>query len=348
MRYLWILFIPIMAFAVERGDREGPILGGDRYDRSEDVDVRDDTRTGARPGSGDLPSGGIARADALSAQVPWRQIEQWIIFDDISNREVFRRLNKSYPLPGGGDASELAEDNKGNPFTYSFQKFGDAFHFGWSRFFSLQYHGPKSVVGIRFRAMPDRKGGHTLSPIKSDQRVSYRETCRAWTARVGRYWARYYRGEQVPQLPCVVEPIAERVSKRETVPGPEPFLPQPDPSIATPQAVAEGPVVDQGVRTSYKASDGRPIQGQNNPGHHRVQGSAALSSGQVIIDLPTSVGAGRNDMSFIDLNYVGHARSTDTANTNTYTVYALSKNKILIKSSSGTDTATVNFTVEGQ
>ncbi len=337
MRYLWILLIPMMAFAQLAGDKDR-----DRDLRNRSMPGDRQTRAGDDPV--DIPSGGVAASAALSELVPWRQIEDWMWFGELSNQEIFRRLDQDSPPPSGDAADE--EEISG-----SFNPRAERSNTGWSRFFSLTYHGPKAVHIQRFRAIPKRKKSFSFAPGESrklEKNKVYSEDCRSFTARVHRYWITHYRNIDWPQLPCVVEPLPERARRRETVSGPEPFLPRPTTTETQAAARQEGPVIDQGSRTSYNASDGRPIQGQNNPGFHRAQGSATLSSGQIVIDLNTNVGAGRNDMSFIDSSFVGHARSLDTSNSNTYTVYALGKSKILIKSSSGADTATVNFTVEGQ
>ena len=156
--------------------------------------------------------------------------------------------------------------------------------------------------------------------------------------------------DRTPRFKPTNDVLRERLTPSQPFEPPEPF--EPPPSTTTETALGaprvEDEVIDKGSRTTYNASDGRPIQGQNNQGYHRARGSATLSSGEVIFELSTSVGGGRNDMSFLSVeSYSGRAWSLDTSNGNTYTVTPLDRNRILIKSSSGADNSTVQFIVEG-
>lgn len=337
MKYLWILLIPVLAFAGLKGDK----------DRDRDLRNRNlpgDTQE--RAGDDPLPSGGGVPVATSYETVPWEQIDRWLIFEGLSKSQVLWRLEAMT----GGRPSEPGKFGGLNP------------HFGWSRFFNPTYHSRGEPHMIRFHSIPKRKKGHG-NPMyiltgdgRSSRRVevtSYWETCRAWTARVKGYWRKYYGGEDVPQLPCTPEPLPEHPPEPYEQPDDsKPFKPKPPPKgsiITQMKAPPVGPTTDKGVRTTHSASDGRPAyQDQNNPGYHRAVGSATLSSGQVVVDINTSVGAGRNDLSFQSVDsYFGTAWSTDTTNTNSYIVYPLSRTQILIKSSSGADAATVNYRVMG-
>jgi len=107
--------------------------------------------------------------------------------------------------------------------------------------------------------------------------------------------------------------------------------------------------VEGRVKTVYDIN-GRPVnQSQDSKGWHRVSGTATLSSGVANIQLNTSTANGKQDISFMSENtYSGTAWSLDTSNTNTYRVYPVNGSSFLIKSSSGTDSATVGFKVEGE
>ncbi len=103
------------------------------------------------------------------------------------------------------------------------------------------------------------------------------------------------------------------------------------------------------IKTIYTIG-GRPInQSVDAKGLHRVFGSTKLTAGVDTLILNTAIGGGLQDVSFISSStYWGRAWSLDPANDSTYKVIPLSGNKFIVKSSGGTDTATVNFVVEGE
>jgi hypothetical protein len=103
------------------------------------------------------------------------------------------------------------------------------------------------------------------------------------------------------------------------------------------------------LKTLY-GIDGRPIsQGQDAKGYHRVQGTAKLTAGVDTIDLNTSTADGRENVGFVgQSNYHGSAWSLSSANTASYRLIPISGSRFVITSSSATDTATVQFQVEGE
>ena len=107
--------------------------------------------------------------------------------------------------------------------------------------------------------------------------------------------------------------------------------------------------VEARVKTHYDTTGRAVNQSSDAKGLHYVTGTVKLSSGQVAVSLNTSISQGRQDVSFISQNtYSGTAFSLDTANTNSYRVIPVSGVKFIIKSSSGSDTATVQFRLEGE
>lgn len=278
--------------------------------------------------------------------VPWRQIEQWKMFDELANSEIFYRLELTGMKPPGleGETSltkeEMDKARPGMPFKR---------HSGtlWAQYFRFTTQGWKSHV-LRFHSIPQRKKQYTFGGGKSRQ-TGYWEECRAWTKRVKNYWGRYYPGETPPSLSCTFGDLPKRQrAKKEVVPY-EPSEPPKGTITDELKAPPVGPVIDKGSRTTYGASDGLPVnQSQVNLGFHRATGSATLSSGQVVVTINIAVDGAKNDLSFQGVNsYSGSAWSTDTTNSNSYTVYPLSRTQILIKSSNGADAATVNYRVMG-
>jgi len=107
--------------------------------------------------------------------------------------------------------------------------------------------------------------------------------------------------------------------------------------------------LERGLTTAYDET-GRPLfQSQDNRGWHRVIGTATMVSGRDTVALNTSFADGRQDISYHSgSSYGGFAWSTSESNTATYRVIPLSGKSVLILSSSGSDTATVKFLIEGQ
>jgi hypothetical protein len=103
------------------------------------------------------------------------------------------------------------------------------------------------------------------------------------------------------------------------------------------------------VKTIYTVQ-GRPTQQRRAAkGWHQVADAVKLAGGRAMISLNTSTIQGRQDVSFIDkTTYRGQAFSLDTLNNFIYQLIPLSGKQFLIKSSSATDTATVNFLAEGE
>lgn len=107
--------------------------------------------------------------------------------------------------------------------------------------------------------------------------------------------------------------------------------------------------VERKIKTIYDMN-GRPVnQGQDRKGWHQVTGSTNLSSGKATMTVNTSTSLGRQDVSFLSpLTYRGFAWSLDTTNTNRYWVVPLTGKTFMVKSSDGSDTATVQWKVEGE
>lgn len=113
--------------------------------------------------------------------------------------------------------------------------------------------------------------------------------------------------------------------------------------------VDQSKVVEKKIRTIY-GGDGRPMnQGQDRKGWHQVTGSVDLLRGNGIYTLNISNALGKQDVSFLsDSTYWGFAWSLDTTNTNRYWVVPLTGKTFMVKSSNGSDTATVHWKVEGE
>ena len=107
--------------------------------------------------------------------------------------------------------------------------------------------------------------------------------------------------------------------------------------------------VEGRVKTVY-GTDGRPVnQSQDAKGFHPVTGNVKLASGRAILSFNSSTENGKQDVSFKGATtYSGRVFTTDTTNSYTYYFYPLSGKQAMIKSSSGTDTTTVHFIVEGE
>lgn len=102
------------------------------------------------------------------------------------------------------------------------------------------------------------------------------------------------------------------------------------------------------ILTTYDTMGGVFAQSQNSKGWHRTFGTVTLADGEAVIRLNVSPQSGRQDIEFMaDSTYRGHAWSLDTSNGQTYRVYPQSGGQCLIKSADSTDTATVNFLLEG-
>ena len=103
------------------------------------------------------------------------------------------------------------------------------------------------------------------------------------------------------------------------------------------------------VKTIYTVK-GRPTQrSQFGKGWHQIADSWKLVAGRAIVSLNTSTSQNRQDVSFLSKEtYRGTAFSLDTLNSRTYKIIPLSGAQFLIMSSDSTDTATVNFLVEGE
>lgn len=119
--------------------------------------------------------------------------------------------------------------------------------------------------------------------------------------------------------------------------------------IAPPTGRDQAKLVEKKIRTGYD-ENGRPVnQGQDRKGWHRVTGSAKLSSGKATVTINTSTAQGRQDVAFLSRStYWGTSWSLDTTNTNRYWVVPLTGKTLMVKSSDGADTATVQWKVEGE
>jgi hypothetical protein len=123
------------------------------------------------------------------------------------------------------------------------------------------------------------------------------------------------------------------------------FIGATDSSIVTRQVDR----LDKRIKTTYSILGRVVNQAQNAKGLHRVSGNTKLVAGVDTITLNVSTALGRQDVSYLSSSsYRGWAWSLDPANDSTYKVVPLSGTQFLIKSSGGTDTATVQFVVEGE
>lgn len=108
--------------------------------------------------------------------------------------------------------------------------------------------------------------------------------------------------------------------------------------------------LDKQLRTTY-TRDGLPInRGAVAKGFHRVAGETTLVAGVDTVSLNTSIQGGKQDISFTDAtSYSGRAWSMDLANrAKVYSVLPISGSKFVVVSSSGTDTVTVKYVLEGE
>jgi len=112
---------------------------------------------------------------------------------------------------------------------------------------------------------------------------------------------------------------------------------------------AQDEQVEGKIKTIY-GPDGRPInQSETAKGWHQVAGTVKLSYGWGSVTLNTSTVDQKQDVSFLDsTSYRGLAWSLDTNNTNTYTVIPRSGTRFVVRSSVRSDTATINYRVEGE
>lgn len=102
------------------------------------------------------------------------------------------------------------------------------------------------------------------------------------------------------------------------------------------------------ILTTYDTTGGVFAQSQNSKGWHRTFGTVTLVDGEAVVTLNVSPQSGKQVIEFMgDSTYRGHAWSLDTSNGQTYRVYPQAGGQCLIKSSDTTDTATVNFLLEG-
>lgn len=107
--------------------------------------------------------------------------------------------------------------------------------------------------------------------------------------------------------------------------------------------------VKRQVRTVYDINGRVVNQAQDAKGFHRVSGSTKLVAGVDTVTLNSGTVNGKQDISFTGAGtYWGRAWSLTPTNDSTYKVVPISGTQFLIKSSGGTDTATVNFVVEGE
>lgn len=102
------------------------------------------------------------------------------------------------------------------------------------------------------------------------------------------------------------------------------------------------------AKTIY-APDGRPaFQSQQGKGWHVIKGTAKLVAGTVTVVINTSPKDGKQDLSFTAVgSFKGTAWSLASGNTATYRVRPSSTYQAVITSSSGADTATVEYMLEG-
>lgn len=108
--------------------------------------------------------------------------------------------------------------------------------------------------------------------------------------------------------------------------------------------------VKREILTVYDTT-GRVInQLRDAKGWHKVSGTVTLVSGVDTVNINTSKVNGRQDLSFTSTStYSGRAWSTNIANrAKVYTILPLSGTQFVVVSSDNTDTATINFVVEGE
>ncbi len=109
-------------------------------------------------------------------------------------------------------------------------------------------------------------------------------------------------------------------------------------------------LVKRQIKTRYDINGRAVNQSQDAKGHHRVVGSCTLSSGVDTVSLNTSTADGKNDISFISSStFSGRVWSANLANrSKTYSIMPLSGTKFVVVSSDTSDTAAVQFVVEGE
>lgn len=108
--------------------------------------------------------------------------------------------------------------------------------------------------------------------------------------------------------------------------------------------------VKREILTVYDTT-GRVInQLRDAKGWHKISGTVTLTSGVDTVNINISKVNGRQDLSFTSAStYSGRAWSTDIANrAKGYTILPLSGTQFVVVSSDNTDTATINFVVEGE
>ncbi len=114
-------------------------------------------------------------------------------------------------------------------------------------------------------------------------------------------------------------------------------------------AATEAKRVKGQVKTIYDITGRVVNQSEDAKGFHRVFGFTKLVAGLDTVNLNTTIVNGLQDVSFISVStYWGRAWSLDPANDSTYKVIPLSGSRFIVKSSGETDTATINFVVEGE
>ena len=108
--------------------------------------------------------------------------------------------------------------------------------------------------------------------------------------------------------------------------------------------------VKREILTVYDTTGRVVNQAQDAKGWHKVSGTVTLVSGVDTVSVNTSKVNGRQDLSFTSAStYSGRAWSTDIANrAKVYTILPLSGTQFVVVSSDNTDTATINFVVEGE
>jgi hypothetical protein len=107
--------------------------------------------------------------------------------------------------------------------------------------------------------------------------------------------------------------------------------------------------VEGRIKTVY-GMDGRPInQSQYAKGYHRVFGETKLVNGIDTLTINSSTEDGLQDVTFIGQStYHGRVWSLSESNTKSYRIIPIDGKRFIIKSSDTTDTATINFQVEGE
>jgi hypothetical protein len=104
------------------------------------------------------------------------------------------------------------------------------------------------------------------------------------------------------------------------------------------------------ILTVYDTAGRVVNQAQDSKGWHRVSGTVKLVAGVDTVTINTSKANGRQDSSFKSAStYYGRGQSSDIANrAKVYSILPLSGTRFVVVSSDDTDTATINFVVEGE